>query len=123
MKWLRGLRWEEIDSNFVSHHVAGEKEITHDLKKAAMVMQELDIIRMHGKLPTSGPMIVSEYDNLPWDAVEFRRWWRRLADECNIPSTVRNSDSRVRRSATGGNRDDEREQERELRGMTGTRGR
>jgi hypothetical protein len=101
MKWLRGLRWEEIDSNLMLRHASGEKEITPlDLKKCPMVMQELDIIKMNGgQLPTRGPVIRSEHDNLPWDAIEFRRWWRLLANECGIPKTVRNSDSRTKRSA------------------------
>jgi hypothetical protein len=28
--------------------------------------------------------------------VEFRRWWRKIADACDIPKNVRNSDSRVK---------------------------
>ena len=96
-KWMRGIRWEEIDANLILRH--GEKE-PHDLKKSPMVMQELDSIKLKtGQLPTRGPIIVSEHDDLPWDSVEFRRWWRMLANACGIPKTVRNSDSRVKRKA------------------------
>lgn len=98
LKWVRGLRWEEIDANLILTHSAGDKEIRFDLKNAPMVVEELERakIRNGGHLPTRGPVIVSEWDKLPWTAPEFRRWWRRLADECGIPKTVRNADSRVK---------------------------
>jgi len=41
-------------------------------------------------------VVVSEYNGLPYTAMEFRRWWRRIANECGIDPNVRNSDSRVR---------------------------
>ena len=43
----------------------------------------------------SGPIVVSEWDKLPWTAIEFRRWWRIVADACGIPREVRNMDSRA----------------------------
>lgn len=93
-KWLRGIRWEEIDDNLILTHVTSkrQKEIRVNLRNAPMVMEELEKL---GQRPTSGPIVVRERDNLPWDAVEFRRWWRKVADECGIPKEVRNMDSRA----------------------------
>ena len=93
-KWLRGIRWEEIDQNLTLTHVTSKrnKKITVSLKNAPMVMEELALL---GELPTKGPIIISEHDNLPWAAVEFRRWWRKVASACGIPKTVRNMDSRA----------------------------
>jgi hypothetical protein len=105
LKWVRGLRWNEIDENFVLRHSGGgwQGEIEYDLRKAPAVLDELNdrfgfsIDRSpRSTLPKSGPIIVSENDGLPWDAVEFRRWWRRVANACGIDKNVRNSDSRSR---------------------------
>jgi hypothetical protein len=109
MKWVRGLRWEEIDGDLKLTHLAGDKEITFDLRNAPMVLEELKRLKEanDGELPAGGPVVRSEWDNLPWSAVEYRRWWRVLANECGIPKSVRNSDSRSRakedeKEATGG---------------------
>ncbi|WP_316176197.1 tyrosine-type recombinase/integrase [Bradyrhizobium sp. SZCCHNRI1073] len=93
-KWLRGLRWEEIDQNLVLTHVTSkrQKEIRISLRNAPMVMEELELL---GDRPASGPVVIRERDNLPWDDLEFRRWWRKVADECGIPKEVRNMDSRA----------------------------
>jgi hypothetical protein len=99
LKWVRGIRWEEIDENLILDHPASGKDKI-DLKKAPMIMEELGRVRDKngGTLPASGPIIVSEFDDLPWTPPEFRRWWRMLADECGVPKKVRNSDSRVKAS-------------------------
>ena len=93
-KWLRGIRWEEIDSNLTLTHVTSKrnKKITVSLKNAPMVMEELALL---GDRPASGPIVIRELDNLPWAAVEFRRWWRKIATEAGIPKAVRNMDSRA----------------------------
>ena len=95
-KWLRGIRWEEIDANFILTHVTSkrQKEITVDLKLAGMVMEELKHAT-RDQLPAKGPVIVCETSGLPWYAVEFRRNWRRAANACGIPKGVRNMDSRA----------------------------
>lgn len=95
LKWLRGIRWEEIDQNMVLTHITSKrlKEIKVNLRSAPMVMEELK--RQFKDLPTSGPIVVSEFDKLPWTATEFRRWWRQIADICGIPKTTRNMDSRA----------------------------
>lgn len=93
LKWLRGIRWEEIDQNLVLTHVTSkrQKKIIINLTNAPMVMEELALIERKA----SGPIIISEWDKLPWTAIEFRRWWRIVANACDIPKEVRNMDSRA----------------------------
>lgn len=98
-KWARGIRWEEIDENFILKHVTSKrlKEITVDLKLADMVISELTLwfgAMDRSRMPVAGPVIFSERTKLPWVAGEFRRKWRQLADNCGIPKEVRNMDTR-----------------------------
>ena len=100
-KWLRGIRWSEIDDTLVLRHVTSkrQKEVEIDLKNAAMVLEELDLIfpgwgRDRNVLPRTGPIIVSDYHGVPWGGVEFSRQWRMIANRMGIPKTVRNMDSR-----------------------------
>lgn len=91
-KWLRGLRWEEIDGNILRHILSVEGALFElPLSKAPLVTQELARL---GELPKRGPIIVSEKNGLPWRAVEYRRIWRKIADDCGIPKTVKNRHSR-----------------------------
>jgi len=104
-KWMRGLRWEEINQDFVLTHVTSkrQKEITVDLKLAPMIMGKLHYALgsnaigglQRDKFPAAGPVIFFEGDQLPWDANEFRRQWRKIADACGIPKSVKNMDSRA----------------------------
>jgi hypothetical protein len=93
-KWLRGLRWEMIDSKLILRHVTSRsgRNIEIDLRRAPMVMAELD--KLNGERPASGPVIVCEFSGLPWTSYEFRRWWRKVADACGVPKHVKNMDSR-----------------------------
>lgn len=94
LKWLRGLRWEEIDSNLVLRHITsrGSDTIVRDLRNYKRVIDELrDRLP---SLPKRGPMIVCEATGVPWTAQEFRRQWRILANQCGIPKAVKNMDSR-----------------------------
>jgi hypothetical protein len=108
MKWVRGLRWNEIDDDFILHHPSDswQGDVERDLKEYPMVMDEFRKLGLNterplrSQLPASGAIIVSDRDRLPWDAVEFRRQWRKLADACGIPKTVRNADSRARAKDT-----------------------
>jgi hypothetical protein len=100
-KWLRGLRWNEIDGNLVLRHMTSkrQKEIEVSLRNAPMVMEELALT--YGKnfsradLPGSGPIVIAERIDRPYHAAAFRRAWRKLADECEIPKSVKNMDSRA----------------------------
>jgi hypothetical protein len=91
-KWLRGLVWEEIDAEARLVHGSFNVELT----KHPMIMHEMNLRPSRSE---KGPVIVSEMDGLPWDAVEFRRWWRRVADACGIPKNVRSMDSRPKSGA------------------------
>lgn len=108
-KWVRGIRWNEIDENLVLRHAGDgwQGNIEFSLLNAPAVLEELRIQfgftpekDMRSKLPASGAIIRRENDDLPWDAVEFRRHWRKIADFCGVPKTVRNSDSRPRTRET-----------------------
>lgn len=92
-KWLRGIRWSEIDGNLILRHTTSkrQKDIEVDLRNAPMVMEELDRL---GSIPSSGPVVVSEI-GIPYTDNQFRHEWRKLADLCGIPKTVRNMDSRA----------------------------
>ena len=102
-KWLRGIRWEEIDEQLILRHVTSkrQKEIEINLTLAPMVMAELRFDYLivepfkRERLPTSGPIIVSEATGLPFNAWEFRRLWRGLARSCDIPDHIYNMDSRA----------------------------
>lgn len=104
-KWLRGIRWEEIDADFVLVHVTSkrQKEITIDLKLAPMVLEELNYAMglnalgglQRDKFPATGPVIFSEVSMVPWVPGEYRRWWRKLARAAGIPDAVRSMDSRA----------------------------
>jgi hypothetical protein len=110
-KWLRGLRWEKVDQRLLLRHVTSisGKEIEINLRSVTMVLEELML--MYGldeaevfdrsNLPASGPIIICEFTEAPWTAHEFRRWWRKVADACDIPKNVRNMDSRPRAIAEG----------------------
>jgi hypothetical protein len=101
LKWWRGIRWEEIDDRLVLKHVTSkrQKPIEVDLKFAPMVMEELAI--KHGQgftradLPPAGPVIVHEATGLPYIKPDFNPIWRKLADQCGVPKTVFNMDTRA----------------------------
>lgn len=112
-KWLRGLRWEEIDENLVLKHVTSKKQkmMTADLKLAEMVLSELQtycegqplvtvnevtkkVTAHRSLLPASGPIILNEQQAWPWTGNEYRRKWRILARACGVAEDVWNMDSR-----------------------------
>ena len=111
-KWLRGLRWEEIDENLILRHVTSKKQklAQVDLKLAPMVLEELQLLLEEplivvneatksitvnrSLLPPSGPVILSEINALPWTGNEYRRKWRQVARKCGIPDEVKNMDTR-----------------------------
>lgn len=93
-KWLRGIRWEEIDENLILTHVTSKrnKEIIVDLKLAPMVMEEF---KRFPVIPKTGPVVLEEKDGLPYSDEVFRKRWRELADKVGIPKAVRNMDTRA----------------------------
>lgn len=97
-KWLRGLRWSEIDENMVLRHVTSkrQKELVVDLNMAPMVLAEMQhTIALYGELPKTGPIVLCEATNLPFIASEFRRKWRKVADLAGIPKEICSMDSRA----------------------------
>lgn len=100
-KWLRGIRWENIDQHLVLVHVTSKKlkEATFDLKLAPMVMEELSLLCggpvERSKLPSSGPIIVAEDTGRPYRTTNYRREWRKVARLVGIPDDVKNMHSRA----------------------------
>jgi len=100
MKWIRGIRWESVDANFILRHttVRPPKSIEVDLKQHSMIVQELTRENWtldRNKFPASGPIIVSEFTKRPWITNEYRRIWRKIATAVGVPKEVRNADSRI----------------------------
>lgn len=104
-KWLRGIRWDEIDDDLIIRHVTSKKDkpLEFGMKLSPMMMEELrlfagiaaDAPLTRAMLPASGPVIVCEYTQRPWVAGEYRRKWRMLAREAGVPDKVFNMDSRA----------------------------
>lgn len=94
MKWLRGLRWEEIDANLTLRHTTSkkDKDIEVDLHLAPMVLEEL--ARFGGMLPANGPIIVKEHGR-PYRTQNFREQWRKVATAAGVPKNVWNMDTRA----------------------------
>ncbi len=97
-KWLRGLRWEEIDKDWILTHVTSKKneEIKIRLSDYPKVMAEFS--RM-GPRQWSGPVIINEDTKLPYVAWEFRRRWRILAKAIGLPAHIKNMNSRRSKKA------------------------
>ncbi len=93
-RWIRGLRWQEIDRESILTHVTSkkQKEVTIDLKNSPMVLEEF---RLLGELPSNGPVVVHEKTGLPYKPDSFRHLWRKIATAVGVPKTVRNMDSRA----------------------------
>lgn len=104
MKWLRGIRWEEIDADLILEHVTSkrQKSVTIDLKLAPMVLIELQSaycdlgdILTRDRLPATGPIILDEEHGVPYHNYTFRRTWRAVATAAGVPKAVKNMDSRA----------------------------
>jgi hypothetical protein len=97
-KWITGIRWERIDENLILRHVTNKrnKKIEIDLKLAPMVMEEFQAIfgsTDRSAMPASGP-VICEPDDHPYYSGEFRRKWRKIADDAGVPKHVKNMDTR-----------------------------
>lgn len=93
-KWLRGIKWSEVDDDLILRHVTSkrQKPIVVDLKNAPMVMEELEYF---DEIPEQDePLVICEATAMPYATAEFRRKWRIVANYAGIPSNVRNMDSR-----------------------------
>jgi hypothetical protein len=99
-KWLRGIRWDEIDADMVLRHTTSkrQKDVEINLNLASMVLEELRfdyLILERKRLPIAGPVIINEETNLPYNAWEYRRIWRQIARACGIPDSVFSMDTRA----------------------------
>jgi hypothetical protein len=92
MKWVRGIRWEQISINGVLRYVTSKEAMPTNLTigKDSLMMREIRRIPR----PETGPVIVVDGTGLPWRGVEFRRKWRALARAVGIPDDVKNRNSR-----------------------------
>ncbi|SFN38932.1 hypothetical protein SAMN05216573_112120 [Bradyrhizobium sp. Rc3b] len=93
-KWIRGLRWEQIDEELILRMTTKRSRVTqHDLKVFPMVMEELaHAIVFYGGKPSAGPVVIYEASARPWSQYGFRRIWRKIANIVGIPAHIRNSD-------------------------------
>jgi hypothetical protein len=89
-KWLRGLRWNEIDQHWILRHPSGGEIVEIDLRDKQMVREELERL---GVLPRTGPVIVNDKCNIPYTQAQFRTLWRRFADDADVPKEVKYRDS------------------------------
>jgi hypothetical protein len=95
-KWVRGLRWSDIDEKLilkfsVLDRLKRIKPIKADLMDLTMVREELD--RLGRDIPMTGPLIICEATGRPFSGNEFRRKWRIVAVKAGVPDNVRNGDS------------------------------
>lgn len=100
-KWLRGLRWEEVDEHMVIRHVTSKrnKPVTAPLLSAPMIVEELQLVfpgvpLVRSSFPASGPIILDQ-DGFPFRDQTFRKRWRKIARAAGVPDDVRNMDSRA----------------------------
>jgi hypothetical protein len=96
-KWLRGIRWSEIDGNLILRHITSKRlrEVEVNLRNAPLVMTEFARI---DSLPKKGPIIIFEETKRPYQAHQFRRVWREVADVAGVPKHIKNMDSRIERA-------------------------
>jgi hypothetical protein len=103
-KWVRGLRWSDIDENMILRRVLTSgrrdqhKEVAYNLKRSVMVMEEINRVPMEKR---KGPMIICEFTMLPWSHNEYRRKWRIVANKAGVPKSIKNVDNREKATADG----------------------
>jgi hypothetical protein len=108
-KWVRGLRWNEIDDDLVLRHPSAGKLIERQLAKLPMVRAELHRL---GARPKSGPIVAYERSGRPYLENQFRLEWRAIADAVGVSKKIRNADSRPKRNEERSLRDKEIEPQR-----------
>jgi hypothetical protein len=99
-KWLRGLRWSEIDKNYVLRHPMSRDGKVFEFNLAAdapTVMAELKRTTWGGPLPQSGAVIIRKKRNLPYDGDAYREDWRKVANAAGIPKSFRSTDIKQNR--------------------------
>lgn len=99
-KWIKGVRWEGVDENLILRHITSKRKklITVDLTLAPMVMEELLLCfgsTDRSAMPAGGPIIKAHQFDMPWQDQAFCKAWRKLANQCGVPSSTRNMDTRA----------------------------
>ena len=96
MKWLRGVRWEEISASRILTHAMSKsrkgKVLEFDLKGYPEIIEKLDRIPVAER---TGPVVVCERTGRPWKQNHFRMCWRDMANLADVPKGVQNRDSRA----------------------------
>jgi hypothetical protein len=86
-KWIRGLRWSDIDENMTLRRIlpatgrGRPKEIAVSLRRLQMTMEEINRVPAAKR---NGPMIICEFSNLPWSSNEFRRKLKIVAARASV---------------------------------------
>lgn len=93
-KWIRGLRWSDLDGNMVLHHLKrgrGEPEkVQHRLGRSQMVMEEINRVPAARR---SGPMVICEFSGAPWSPNEFRRKLKIVAEKAGVSLRSQSTES------------------------------
>jgi len=93
MKWLRGIRWDEIGKDLVLRHPRSRDGKMLEIKLSGPLLMK-ELARCSDKQGTQGPIVVSEDTDLPYVAHQFRRIWREVADTVGVPKHIKNMDSK-----------------------------
>ena len=105
-KWLRGLRWSNIDKDLILRHAVGSsgRIIEADLKTAPMVLEELKDYSeaIQSCIKSSDPLVICDITGKPWSTAEFRRKWRLVAKKAGVPDIIKNRDSVPAGTIVGG---------------------
>lgn len=93
-KWIRGLRWSDIDDNFLLRRAATgrrnqKKPVEYSLRRSQMTMEEINRVPVEKR---NGPMIVCEFSGIPWTSNEFRRKWKIVAEKAGLSELGSQSD-------------------------------
>jgi hypothetical protein len=87
-KWVRGIRWNEISDDLILEHTPSKgQKVRISLNNKELVLEELK--RLNPR-PSSGPVVMKDHKDLPWDDPSFRFAWRQVAREAGIPDDVQN---------------------------------
>lgn len=137
-KWMRGIKWDEIDADLILVHMTSKKhkKVTVDFKLGPMIIEELrrqfpgcitkyqvrnkttgetrtELSVQRAALPSTGPLIIDEEHGRPYLTENFRRRWRGYARAAGIPDEVQNRDTRAgaitEALACGASKDDVRQ--------------
>jgi hypothetical protein len=84
-KWIRGLRWSDLDVNMVLHRAIIEgrrkKGAEYRLSRSQMAMEEINRV---SPAKRTGPMIICEFSGVPWSGNEFRRKLKIVAEKAGV---------------------------------------